>query len=77
MSCIYNQILRALRKKMRKINNLIELQNSGTKLDDQQLVLVNSLDDVVEKMEEFMKAELYEEQNDEITSDVVSKENSD
>mmetsp|Transcript_24779 Transcript_24779/g.41922 ORF Transcript_24779/g.41922 Transcript_24779/m.41922 type:complete len:131 (+) Transcript_24779:75-467(+) len=62
------KILRALRKKMRKINNLIEIQNAGTELDDQQLALVGSLDEIVEKMEDFMNAEL-EDKDDEGDSD--------
>ena len=41
-----HQILRALRKKMRKINGLIETQTAGGTLDSQQLELVGSLDDV-------------------------------
>lgn len=53
---------------MRKINNLIEIQNAGTELDDQQLALVGSLDEIVEKMEDFMNAEL-EDKDDEGDSD--------
>ena len=48
------QMLRAMRKKMRKINDLIEFQRNGGELDDQQIDLVNSLDDVVDKMESFL-----------------------
>ena len=50
---------------MRKINGLIEIQNAGTKLDDQQQALVSSLDEIVEKVENFMQAELEDEEDDE------------
>jgi hypothetical protein len=47
---------------MRKIDSLIESQKAGKELDDQQQALVSSLDEIVEKVEEFMSAELDKEE---------------
>ncbi len=58
---------------MKKIHTLIELKNSGVKLDDQQLKLVSSLDEVVEKMENFMSADLLQQEQKEGQEDSDSE----
>ena len=47
--------MRAFRKKLKQIEGLIERQDAGTALDEQQLEKVASLDIVLEKMAEYTR----------------------
>ena len=53
---MYHQVLRALKKKMRKIDNLISRQKAGETLDEQQLESIESLDDVVAQMNTYLNS---------------------
>ena len=48
------KVLRALRKKLNAINDLMEKEKSGVELDEQQLAKVASLGSVMEEMGELM-----------------------
>lgn len=48
------KILRALRKKLNAINQLIEKESAGETLDTQQLEKISSLPQVMSEMEEIM-----------------------
>lgn len=48
------QIVRALRKKLKKIDGLITKQKNGETLDEQQLQCIATLDSVLSEMEEFL-----------------------
>ena len=48
------QIIRALRKKLKKIDALITRQKNGETLDEQQLQCIATLDCVLSEMEEFL-----------------------
>lgn len=48
------KVLRALRKKLNAINDLIERDQSGEDLDEQQQAKVGTLKDVMNEMEEIM-----------------------
>lgn len=49
------KILRALRKKLSAINDLMEKEKSGVELDEQQLLKVASLDSVMQEMNSVME----------------------
>mmetsp|Transcript_9044 Transcript_9044/g.13590 ORF Transcript_9044/g.13590 Transcript_9044/m.13590 type:complete len:123 (-) Transcript_9044:91-459(-) len=51
-----DKVLRALKKKMRKIDNLISRQKAGETLDEQQLESIESLDDVVAQMNTYLNS---------------------
>lgn len=48
------KVLRALRKKLNSINELMEKEKSGVELDEQQLQKVASLEDVMAQLSEFV-----------------------
>jgi uncharacterized protein with WD repeat len=48
-----NQVLRALRKKMKKIDGLITKQKSGVELDEQQLASIETLNEIIDQIQEF------------------------
>ena len=49
------QAIRALKKKMKHLDGLILKQKNGEALDDQQLESIESLGDVISKLEYYMK----------------------
>lgn len=48
------KVLRALRKKLNSINELMEKEKSGVELDEQQLLKVASLEEVMAQLSEFV-----------------------
>lgn len=48
------KILRALKKKLRSIDDLLEKQKNGVELDEQQLAKIETLDSVMEQMESLL-----------------------
>jgi uncharacterized protein with WD repeat len=52
------KVLRALKKKLRSIDSLIKLQEAGVQLDEQQLLKVDSLDQVMKEMQELIGFEI-------------------
>lgn len=49
------KILRALRKKLNAINDLMEKEKAGEELDEQQLLKIATLDSVMEEMNSVME----------------------
>lgn len=54
LTLVHLQIVRALRKKLKKIDGLITKQKNGETLDEQQLQCIATLDSVLSEMEEFL-----------------------
>ena len=48
------KVLRALRKKLNSINDLMEKEKNGVELDEQQLLKVASLEEVMAQLSEFV-----------------------
>ena len=48
------KVMRALRKKLNSINELMEKEKSGVELDEQQLLKVASLEEVMTQLSEFV-----------------------
>jgi uncharacterized protein with WD repeat len=63
------KILRALRKKLNGINVLLEKEQSGVELDEQQLSKVASLKSVMDEMEELMRRSRHGNNNGESDED--------